>query len=253
MSVLSTPIQIPVLTWLYETVFGEPLTFLNAATLVAAIPVTIIFRVVEGQYPSQALPSVAATGVSSPAAASRVVQKMLASFNAMFAYAQGLCSAIGDSMGTKAPPNVDKMTAGLGLFTAALGTPAISSDSPSTDDWVVFGLGSAWALAGVFALGNFQLADEAVLPWCTGAMGCISLIAVIVAFVENGHHDVTANAGLANGIASAAPAMFNPVKLAPEPGPVVLGVLDFVGGITVAVTDLIMGFSEPAPPRGLRC
>jgi hypothetical protein len=253
MNVLSTPIQIPVLTWLYETVFGEPLTFLNAATLVAAIPATIIFRVVEGQYPSQALPSVAVTGMSSPTAASPVVQRMLAYFNAMFALAQGLCSAIGDSMGTKAPPNIDKMTAGLGLFTAALGTPAISSDSPSTDDWVVFGLGSAWALAGVFALGDFQLADEAVLPWCTGAMGCVSLIAVIVAFVENGHHDVTANAGLANGIASAAPAMFNPVKLAPEPGPLLLGVLDFLGGITVAITDLIMGFSEPAPPRALRC
>ena len=50
-----TPLEIPVLSWLYQLLFGEPLTILNALMLVIAIPVTILWRIVEGQWPSDSL------------------------------------------------------------------------------------------------------------------------------------------------------------------------------------------------------
>ena len=41
---LTQPVDIPVLSWLYQELFGEPLTVLNALTLVAAIPLTMVWR-----------------------------------------------------------------------------------------------------------------------------------------------------------------------------------------------------------------
>ena len=49
------PLDFPVLSWLYQLLFGEPLTILNALTLVIAIPVTILWRIIEGQWPSDSL------------------------------------------------------------------------------------------------------------------------------------------------------------------------------------------------------
>ena len=53
MGLLNTPVNIPFISWLYQKIVGEPLTILNAVSLVAAIPVTVIYRVVEGRYPSK--------------------------------------------------------------------------------------------------------------------------------------------------------------------------------------------------------
>ena len=50
---LTRELDIPVLSWLYRALFGEPLTVLDVLMLVVAIPVTVIWRIVEGQWPSQ--------------------------------------------------------------------------------------------------------------------------------------------------------------------------------------------------------
>ena len=51
MGLLNAELNIPFLSWLYRLLFGEPLTMLNAITLIAAIPVTMIYRVSQGSYP----------------------------------------------------------------------------------------------------------------------------------------------------------------------------------------------------------
>ena len=51
MGLLNAELNIPVLSWLYRLLFGQPLTALNAITLIAAIPVTMIYRVSPGQLP----------------------------------------------------------------------------------------------------------------------------------------------------------------------------------------------------------
>jgi hypothetical protein len=44
-------IRIPVLSSLLEPFLGHPLTFLELATFVAAIPITLLYRVVDGHWP----------------------------------------------------------------------------------------------------------------------------------------------------------------------------------------------------------
>ena len=257
MAFLNYELEIPVITWLYEKLFGEKLTFLNLATLVAAIPVTILFRVIEGQYPSQAgLPNTLGgaeaqhgADVSATAAAPKVAQQVLATFTGVFAIVQGICNGIGDAEGDDAPPITGILSAGLGLLITAFSVPAITSDTPSTEDWLVFGISAAWSLATVLGLPNFNLADQAVLPWCNSGMGLLVLICTIVAFVDDHNTDVISDIGFAGGIASAVPGMLNAVKLAPQPAPVVVGVVDVVGGVVSGLIDMIVAYasSSPAP------
>ena len=53
--IVNQTIEIPVLSWLYQQLTGENLTVANAITLVAAIPITVMWRVFEGEWPSQSL------------------------------------------------------------------------------------------------------------------------------------------------------------------------------------------------------
>jgi len=253
MAVLNFEIEIPVITWLYKTLFNEKLTFLNLATLVAAIPVTILFRVIEGKYPSQAgLPTATAlveeqrlaqvSGVTK--AAPKVAQQVLATFTGVFAIVQGICNGIGDAEGDDAPPITGVLSAGLGLLITVFTVPAITADTPSEEDWLVFGISAAWALQDALALPNFNLADQAVLPWCNSGMGLLVLICTIIAFVEDGNTDVISDIGFAGGIASAIPGVLNAVKLAPEPAALVVGVVDVIGGVVSGFIDILVAYAS---------
>ena len=95
--VLTAPLHIPVLSWLYQLLFGEPLTILNAVLLVIAIPVTILWRIIEGEWPSDSVNAVAA----SPAAlgqglAPAGIQKMLGVTSALFSLVLGFMDGITD-------------------------------------------------------------------------------------------------------------------------------------------------------------
>jgi hypothetical protein len=55
-------VQIPVLSEIWQALTGAPLTVLDVIAFVVAIPVTLIYRIVEGAYPGDQLAS--ATGQS---------------------------------------------------------------------------------------------------------------------------------------------------------------------------------------------
>jgi hypothetical protein len=50
-SALNHTLEIPVLSWLYEKLVGEPLSFLDLVCLITAIPVTIIVKLVSDEAP----------------------------------------------------------------------------------------------------------------------------------------------------------------------------------------------------------
>lgn len=51
LGLLDTPIDIPVISWVYQKIAGEELTLLDAACLVAAIPATVIYKLAEEEAP----------------------------------------------------------------------------------------------------------------------------------------------------------------------------------------------------------
>ena len=51
MDILTAKLDIPVLSWLYKELTGEDLSFLDVLCLIAAIPVTLIYKVAAGKTP----------------------------------------------------------------------------------------------------------------------------------------------------------------------------------------------------------
>ena len=260
LGVLNTEIQIPFITWLYEKLFNEPLTLLNLATLVAAIPLTIICRVVEGQYPSALFPPVSVMQAGGVAAAPEIVVRYLGIFNGMLAFGYGTVNAIGDAEGDEASPVISKISLGLGLLMEAFSFPLIGSNASevSSDDWVAYGFGVAIALLGIGGVSYTgsdgkptSPIDGVVQSVLTSILNIMLLTVTIIAFVDDGKTDPGTDVGFAAGLVSALPGLINPAKLAPQPAPVIVGVVDFVGGCVLGALEIavavLVTLAQPTP------
>jgi hypothetical protein len=247
--VLNFQIEIPVISWLYRLLFNEPLTLLNAAMLVTAIPVTVAFRLIEGQYPSQVLQPIkpftpgasraAAVSNSAPAlgstAAPLPAQKAILITNGVFSIIYGIASAVGDNPKVEnLSPWVGRFSAGLGFLMTCLGAPWISTDSDKIGDldWEPWGFGTAFALVYIVTLktdseGN-PIGDQESLPFMVSGLSAILLLCYILQFVEEGKRDPTTNLGFASGLLTTFPGLINAVKLVPDYGPPIVAASDVV-------------------------
>jgi hypothetical protein len=246
--VLNFQIEIPVISWLYRLLFNEDLTLLNAAMLVTAIPVTVVFRLIEGQYPSQVLPinpftpgTRRAAAVSNSAqalggtAASIPVQKGFLITNGVLSSIYGIASAIGDNPKVeKLSPWVGQFSAGLGSVMACFGAPWISTDSDQIGplDWEPWGFGTAFALFYIVTVKTDAegkpIGDQESLPFVVSCLSAILLLWYILQFVEEGKRDPTTNLGFASALLTTAPGLINAVKLAPDYGPPIVAAADVV-------------------------
>ena len=249
-SVLNSPIEIPFISWLYKLLFNEDLTILNAVTLVAAIPATIVFRVVEGQYPSAAnlpaptaLPNGATTAQRSNRfglrrtqdipAAQKIAAKVLGVVNGVFIVIQGVCAALGDAVSESAPKWEAALICGLGTAIAALSVPVLTAEvsSISAWDWASWGVAAGLSLASWMSLGMND--TEAPLFSVTVSLyNCVLLGVVIKAFIADNQTDAQSDINLAANITSLLPGIVNPLKIvAPAAGPIIVAAVDIVAGI----------------------
>jgi len=236
--VLTAPLDIPVLSWLYQKLFGEPLTILNALTLVAAIPVTMVWRVAKGGWPSQsfAAQATARVGVGDSA---NVLVYMLDMFGGFVAMFTGFGAAAADTGLESTALNAVLLTSGL--VTAAINFPLISASQPDDVSW------AAWAaLLGTGALGIFGVIPLAaggpaatvlnyLLPVVTSLLNIAQLAVAIFAFQAIGTPQVADNVAFALGIATTVAGIVNPVKLGGE-----------LAALVVAAVDVLMGFATGA-------
>ncbi|UBF29989.1 PQQ-like beta-propeller repeat protein (plasmid) [Kovacikia minuta CCNUW1] len=224
--VLNTPITIPVLSWLFNAITGENLTFLNLITLVIAIPVTVVFRVVEGQFPSEAgLPNPTSSEPkllqTQLGAASHAVQLLLGIANIGLSGLGGLATAISDavSLGLSGLelPLLPKIYVALSLLSIPLGLPLISSDAPAETDWVLFGLGAAVGLSSIAGLGtppgvsNDEWGEFQSCLWC--ALSVLSLIISSVVFHQAGAPGGWAGVAFSVAVFSNVAGIINPIKV----------------------------------------
>ncbi len=226
--VLTAPLDIPVLSWLYQKLFGEPLTILNALTLVAAIPVTMVWRVAKGDWPSQSF--------SAQATARVYMLDMFGAFVAMFT---GFGAAAADAGIESTALNAVLLTSGL--VTAAINFPLISASQPDDVSW------AAWAaLLGTGALGIFGVIPLAaggpaatvlnyLLPVLTSLLNIAQLAVTIFACQAIGAPQIADNVAFALGIATTVAGIVNPVKLGGE-----------LLALVVAGVDVLMGFATGA-------
>jgi len=232
-----------VLSWLYQKLFGQPLTVLNVITLVAAIPVTVVWRVVEGEWPSQSL---ASAGVARLGAA-RVVVKLVTMFNGVIRIVNGLVASLHDWFSTDPQQSKDFMTKILGSLRVCCGMavglstfPLLrGTGAPGDLAWAGWGAVLGTVIVGLtgYLVGPASPAIKYVAAGVSFLLGTAATAITIAAFLTESKQRPVDDVGLAAGLAAAFAFIVNPVKFVPEYGGLFVALMDaFLGLVSAALT-----------------
>jgi hypothetical protein len=243
--------------------FNEDRTLLDAAMLVTAIPVTVVFRLIEGQYPSQVLQAIssstpstsstAAVGGSAPGttAAPIPAQKGFLITNGVLSLIYGIASAIGDNPKVEElSPWVGRLSAGLVFVTACFSAPWISTDSDQISDWgwEPWGFGTACALVYICAQEKSEEEKPiANMPFVTSGLSAILLVFYILQFVKEGKRDPTTDLGFSSAMLTTVPGLINAVKLVPDDGPPIVAAVDLVCNFADLFVAIVQAISLSSP------
>jgi hypothetical protein len=270
-TLLNTPVDIPFLSWLYQLIFGEPLTVLNAVALIAAIPVTIIYRVAEGRYPSEDGITGSTVGLETTrtTVTPDVLKKMQGLIGGCIALGLGIVRGIVDIIGT--PPEGEEPSPSLRVgaimvlvfsvaYVSTFFPLMIPGPTPTAEAWAAWGLGLALALLGTFGVINLKSLQQGVfkgvLPFLRLGLGIARFIVFIVAFAQSKNRNPVTDMQFARNLFLELPPMFNWLKLLKvKEADVGLTVIDVVTGVVVCTLDITAAFlnteSEPRMQRPL--
>jgi hypothetical protein len=244
--ILTEPLDFPVLSWLYQLLFGEPLTILNALTLVIAIPVTIMWRIVEGQWPSESVGGTAAIRLGS---APPLLSRLIAYANGITTACLGFVFAAGDAEGDgDVPPLIGRAALAGSVLTSLFSIPSLSSDNPAGIDWAGWGVSLAIGLLNILGSHSFSASASFLLTYLGPALlSMLSIVQLFVLGVQFGVQpppNVVGDAVLGIDMVALLPGMINPLKFASELLAAVVAVLDVVMGFAGAAAILISALTS---------
>lgn len=252
---LTRTLNIPVLSWLYQKVFGEPLTILNVVTLVAAIPVTLLYKVATGQWPSQAA-SVGRQAVD----ANEGIVKIVGLFGGLITIASGIINAISDAEGTDSPPQpVPALATAAGTLGFAIGFPLFTNNKPGPADWAAWGTSGGIAAVSILSLPDGKkfpnLSNFATIYSAgqTAALGAAQLTLFIYSFVKANKFDVKDDFEFGLNLAGALDNLINPLKLLGSvtdgAAPLIVALVDSMVGLVVGGLNILLALQidSPAP------
>ena len=270
-TLLNTPVDIPFLSWLYQLIFGEPLTVLSAVSLIAAIPVTIIYRVAEGRYPSEdgITGSTVGLEMTRTTATPDVLKKMQGLIGGCIALGLGIVRGVVDFIGT--PPEGEGPSPSLRVgaimvlvfsvaYVSTFFPLMVPGPTPTPEVWAAWGLGLALALLGTFGVINLKSLQQGefkvVLPFLRVGLAIDRFIVFIVAFALSKNRNPVTDMQFARNLFLELPPMFNWLKLLKvKEADVGLTVIDVVTGVVVCTLDITAAFlnteSEPRTQRPL--
>jgi hypothetical protein len=253
-------------------IFGEPLTVLNAVALIAAIPVTIIYRVAEGRYPSEdgITGSTVGLEMTRTTATPDVLKKMQGLIGGCIALGLGIVRGVVDFIGP--PPEVEPSPSlRVGAIMVLVFSVAyvstffplmVPGPTPTPEVWAAWGLGLALALLGTFGVIDLKAWGKPAevifkrwLAFLRTGLAVARLIMFIVVFVKSSDKNAVTDVQFARNLFLELPPMFAWVKLNPAPANEVLAAIDVVTGVVVCTLDITAAFlnteSEPRRQRPL--
>lgn len=252
---LTRTLNIPVLSWLYQKIFGEPLTILNVITLVAAIPVTLLYRVATGQWPAQA----ASEGAQAVGANAGIV-KIVGLFGGLISIVSGIINAISDAEGTDSPPQpVPALATASSTLGFLIGIPVITNSNPGSAEWAEWGTSGGVAAVSILSLpnpkNNPNLSNFATYysSGQTALLGAAQLALFIYSFVKANKSDVASDIEFGLNMAGALDNLINPLKLlgavTDGAGPVIVACVDGIVGFVVGGINILLALQidSPAP------
>ncbi|MBV9599658.1 MAG: PQQ-binding-like beta-propeller repeat protein [Chloroflexi bacterium] len=249
---LTERIDIPVLTWLYENVIvpGGKFTLLDAVTLVAAIPVTLLWRIAEGQWPSQSLNNATSVGAT-PA---EIRRRVVAVYGAIMTVGSGFINGLSDALFGQANPPEDLTrdvtieSLAFALGTAVANFPLLASARPAPLEWVTWVYGMCASAVNLFGLSSLLKTGQAVsgklTSGITSALSILQLILVADQWANQPSHNVLDDVNFGFDLAACIVGVLNPVKFLGEQAALVIGALDAVMGLALGILQIVDAFER---------
>jgi len=240
-AVLNYALDIPVLSWLFGWLTGgEKLTLLNLITLVGAIPVTMLYRIVTGTWPS--------VGQASDDSAS-VWTFYAFTISGVDSVVIGIFSGLIDGAGTNSTIVDDPIFRGV-LIAATWVRVVVTfpyglQSEPSPLDWAIWGSRVASAIVPMIA--RLEPARSYPTAVCLAALACSAVaIACLAAAYHKGDPTPIRKVGLSAGLFVSFPGALNWIKLFGEEAAFAVGVLDVVMGFAVCGLDFVLAWPNSA-------
>jgi hypothetical protein len=220
--VAARTLDIPILSDLFKLLTGDDLTFFNLIVLVASIPITILYRVIEGAWPADQVDAAAATA---PVLARLFGILEVACYvgNAIFAAISDMFIVEGES-----PPVVAIILVGLGIGSVI---PPLYSIADSAEGVNLAAQIAQIAVGGLGDLGGsaqFSEAAPVLLTVC-------ALTAISTAIVEKVKNDINWT-GFSGDMLGEIPPFVRPLQYLAKQFP-------FATTITLASIDMGVNFA----------
>lgn len=229
-ALLNQAIDIPVLSWLFGWLTGgEKLTLLNLITLIGAIPITLLYRVVEGTWPDVSQ----ASDAGAPAWL-RFAALTIAGFDSLVVgFISGVLDAAGDAS-EEALARLRVIAAAASWVRVAAAFPLALSSSPLILDWSLWVARICSALWPTFTA--IFKAEPPIPSVVAGILGFSAGLLVVAVYLIEGASPLALAAGLCVSI----PPALNWGKLFGEEAAIIVGMLDVAMGFAVCGLDIAM-------------
>jgi hypothetical protein len=258
---LTQPLDIPVLSWLFQTLVGEDLSIVNLITLLGAIPVTLLWRLVKGEWPSQSL-GPQATATAARAAESDAAVDVFGLFDGVGAIVMGFVTAAGTVFDQLVPNSGSGQGTGSAsvwmarvvticslVHTTLFVVEQTAGRAKTALDWIAWAVD---AVAGVlFGLIDYLIRSpqvkegsgkfwEKAIPIVTCALSLLLLGLFIYKFVSGGEHNPVDSVEFAVEFCETVPGICQPLVLGGPELQVVVAAIElfiglWVGGVTIAL------------------
>lgn len=157
--ILVQPLNIPILSDLYQWLFGSELTFLDLILLAASIPVTFLYRIIEGKWLSEEITGeVIDHGVTAAQVTLTPLARALGLLNTAFFVGRAFLMPINDTTGEPGAPNPITYYSLAVISCGFFATTMLKAAKPSDIIFVATSLGliiTPYFLAGAPAVAAF--------------------------------------------------------------------------------------------------
>lgn len=264
---MTEPIDIPFISWLYTKLTGDKFTILGAALFVVAIPTAILFRVMTGKNPSQAGALGARDGgTATLGAASLGVQVICGAAGIAAGMLGNLIASLFDMAKTPPPPPPATYVAALSIVAALAANPWISNSNPPYTSVYPFVASLLLIVPPVFAAyfahnkAAFSEAEKLEFTDGIAFAGCCISVALILldilAFLETSSKTIAKDIGFAAAIAGTFPGIAGVFKVkaiddgvCDGTGKPIAGLVRLGCSLAIMICKLIvLGKSIPGPP-----
>jgi outer membrane protein assembly factor BamB len=234
--------EIPILSTLLGMLGLKDVTFLDIITFVAAIPVTLVYRVVYGVYPASGA-EISGAAAADLAKVVGIMSGVLNIVNGIFAAIVDADATIGDTLSAAEKTVKLIVSVILALITAAT---YIAGDVATPSFGVIFAsvVTLLQSLLGFWSPDAADAPSLEMVPSIFGALMATPLL--LFAYVEQ-YEDNNDVLGLSSNVVSVLALFVNPLKFADEAAVIPLAV-DIVAGVANGYLTLLDTLAGALPP-----